>query len=212
MNKPADSTRAYDSPLRAQQVEQTRDKILEAFSEELAEAREEFSIPQVAKRAGVSTRTVYHHFPNRESQVEALADWIEKRVGPVEKYPATPEELSECCEKMNGRFAKHESLLRAQLAAGGMAKQVRARRRRGFTAAIDQCVKLTGASDQDARVVAALFKHLMGAPTAIALMDEQGLNREELNQILKWSVGLMVKSLQKGSGPYNVQNNRQEKP
>ena len=52
--------RAYESPLRAEQMEQTRLRILHAVTEVLADpTAEEVTIPLVARRARVSLRTVY---------------------------------------------------------------------------------------------------------------------------------------------------------
>ncbi len=72
-------TRVYRSELRTEQAERTRERILEALVEQLGEGNEDFSIPRVAERAGVSVRTVYHHFPNRDAQIEAVARWLDGR-------------------------------------------------------------------------------------------------------------------------------------
>jgi AcrR family transcriptional regulator len=55
----------------------TRNAILDALADVIAESGGlEFSIQQVADRAGVTHRTVYNHFPTRE----ALRDGLEERV------------------------------------------------------------------------------------------------------------------------------------
>jgi len=131
--------RAYDSPLRDEQAAGTRERILAALAAQLGEARDDFSIPNVAARAGVSLRTVYHHFPNRDSQVRAVADWIEQRLGAADE-PESPDQLPEYAARMYERFRGNESLVRAQLAPG-IAEHVRARRRSGRIAAIERCVR-----------------------------------------------------------------------
>jgi AcrR family transcriptional regulator len=194
------TTRAYDSPLRAEQAERTRDRILEAFAEQLAEARDDFSIPRVAERAGVSTRTVYHHFPNREAQIEALAAWIEKRAGETDPLPARPEELAGYVADRWARFLANQPILRAQLAPG-LATHVRARRRKRREMAIDECVAATGVSHEDTRVASALIKHLIGAHAGVQLLDTYGLDGDESLSVVQWAIELMVRALRRGDGP-----------
>ncbi len=193
------TVRAYVSPLRAAQTEQTRDAILEALAEQMAEAREEFSIPRVAKRAGVSTRTVYHHFPNREAQVEALAAWIERRLGPAEP-PQGLRDLPDFQERMCRRFQANEALVRAQLAAG-IASSVRARRRKAREAAIDGCVTGAGVTGADAKLLGAFLKNLIGAQSGIALLDRYGLSMEETIRVMRWAVRVVTEAIAKGDLP-----------
>jgi len=51
------STRPYESPLRAQQAERKRERILEALVAEFSEGGDDVAVARVAERAGVS-RTV----------------------------------------------------------------------------------------------------------------------------------------------------------
>src|SRR5260370_5138546 len=64
--------------------------ILAAFAAELARRDwADFSIPDVARAAGVSVRTVYHHFPNRDAQLEAVARWLDDQiVSGIERFLA----------------------------------------------------------------------------------------------------------------------------
>jgi AcrR family transcriptional regulator len=193
------TTRAYDSPLRAEQAVRTRERILEAFAEQMAEAGDEFSIPRVAKRAGVSLRTVYHHFPNREAQVEALAEWIERTTG-TDEGPRDVADLPAYAERRYAKFFEHEQLMRAQLAAG-IATRVRAHRKRRREAAIDECVRSTGVSREEAAVAAALIKHLISADAGVPLMDRYGLSGEQATVVARWAVELVVQALKRGKGP-----------
>ncbi|HEY8073771.1 MAG TPA: helix-turn-helix domain-containing protein [Labilithrix sp.] len=194
------TTRSYDSPLRAEQVERTREKILEAFAEQLAEGREELSIPRVAKRAGVATRTVYHHYPNREAQIEALAEWINRRAAPDEVLPTRLRDLPAFSQQRSETFFAHEALMRAQLAAG-IAVTVRARRRKKREEAIDAAVARARVSSADARAAGALVKHLISAKTGLALLDDYRLDRPTVTRTMRWAVELVVAALECGEGP-----------
>jgi AcrR family transcriptional regulator len=195
------TSRAYDSPLRQEQAQRTREKILEAFAQEMAAGREDFSIPRVAERAGVSTRTVYHHFPNREAQVEALAQWITRntRGGDV-AMPERLRDLPDYCERRTEMFFENEELMRAQLAAG-VAQTVRARRREKRDAAIAAAVGTAGLGREDTKVVAALMKHLISAQFGVPLKDVHGLSREEIIAVMRWLTELVVRAVEKGESP-----------
>src|SRR5215204_1675420 len=87
--------RPYDSPLRAEQMEQTRLRILGATTEVLADpASDEVTIPLVAKRAQVSLRTVYRHFATREALFDAWAEWVDERLRiHLHSYPDSAQQL-----------------------------------------------------------------------------------------------------------------------
>jgi len=78
------TARPYESPLRAEQLEQTRLRILKAMADVLAdEAVDEVTIPIVAMRARVSVRTVYRHFPTKEALFDAFGEWAEEHIVPA---------------------------------------------------------------------------------------------------------------------------------
>lgn len=67
---------------------ETRRAILEALAEIVVkQGGLDFSIQQVADRAGVTHRTVYNHFPTREALREGLADHVEARLAELNPGP-----------------------------------------------------------------------------------------------------------------------------
>ncbi len=89
------TTRPYESPLRAEQLEQTRLRILEAMADALADEEvEEVTVPLVAMRARVSVRTVYRHFPTKEALFDAFGEWAEEHLRlTLLSYPETLDEF-----------------------------------------------------------------------------------------------------------------------
>ena len=69
--------RKYELKQRAEQVEDTRRRIVEATSElHLERGPAATSIAEIARRAGVQRRTVYNHFPDDSALFEACsAHW-----------------------------------------------------------------------------------------------------------------------------------------
>lgn len=75
--------RAYESPLRKDQADATRARLVEAV---LAEAKEsgtgDVSMIAVARRAQVAAPTVYRHFPTRKELLEALHAHVNQMMPP----------------------------------------------------------------------------------------------------------------------------------
>lgn len=73
----AQQPRRYVLKARADAVEQTRRRILaEARAALFTLSFEEFTLPRVAERAGVTVQTVRNHFDSKEGLIEALTDAI----------------------------------------------------------------------------------------------------------------------------------------
>lgn len=70
-------TREYHSPLREQQAKRTRIQILDALVDLVSEqGAADLSIRDLAIRSGVSQRTVYRHFPDRQALLDGLVDHV----------------------------------------------------------------------------------------------------------------------------------------
>ena len=80
----AATARTYSSPLRAEQAEQTRDRIVQAAVDLLAEGDAgDLSMPDVAERAGVSVRTVYRSFATKDELLDGVIEWINDHIDQV---------------------------------------------------------------------------------------------------------------------------------
>lgn len=110
-------SRNYKSDLREAQAKATRDRILDALVEVLAEGVDVFSIPAVAERAGVSVGTVYRHFGDKAGLLKALIPHAGRRTGvEVESIPESMEEVDEIVHKVFRHFESTDDLMRAAFA------------------------------------------------------------------------------------------------
>lgn len=67
--------------LRDEYAAQTRQRIIEAFIALLEESEDgSISTSALAKKAGVSLRTVYRYFPSRDNLLAETADWLNTEV------------------------------------------------------------------------------------------------------------------------------------
>lgn len=113
------TSRKYESELRESQARATRDTILNAVVEVLAEGVDTLSIPAVAKRAGVSIGTVYRHFGDKAGLLKALVPYAGRRTG-VEVPESLPEnmtEVNEVVHKVFQHFEDTDDLARAAFAS-----------------------------------------------------------------------------------------------
>lgn len=112
------NSRKYHSELREAQAQATRDSILHALVEVLAEGVDTLSIPAVAKRAGVSVGTVYRHFGDKAGLLDALLPYAGRRTGlQVESIPETMDEFDAVMRRVFQHFEDTDDLTRAAFAS-----------------------------------------------------------------------------------------------
>ena len=90
--------RKYRQKRRAEQVEDTRQQIVEAamlLHEKLGPAQT--PITAIAEQAGVQRLTVYRHFPDEESLIQACSShWLALHPPPQDSWSAEKEPLERC--------------------------------------------------------------------------------------------------------------------
>jgi AcrR family transcriptional regulator len=120
------SRRSYSSPLRDEQAEETRIRILEALVRTMARGVADLTIPAVAEEAGVSVPTVYRHFGTKRELLDALGPYV------IEKTHLMPEsplpdlgELRDLARDVYRRHSEMDLTLRAAMASelGGVIRR-----------------------------------------------------------------------------------------
>jgi AcrR family transcriptional regulator len=82
------------SRLRQEHAEQTRDLIIEGLIRTMANGAVTWSIPEVAREAGVSIPTVYRYFRTKQELVEGLSTYVVRKAGIANMQPPrSPQEL-----------------------------------------------------------------------------------------------------------------------
>src|SRR5688500_13075920 len=95
----------YRSRLRRRQKQDTREAILDATIDVLAEGVAELSMPAVARRAGVSVPTVYRHFASKRALLAAVARHVERQTGAgAVPRPADPAALAASTRELFARL------------------------------------------------------------------------------------------------------------
>src|SRR5918994_1803721 len=102
------------SSLREQQAQLTRELILRAVAELLeGDDPDEISVPEVARHAGVSLRTVYRYCPPGGELFAAAGEWIGEHLFGDAPFEQTAGELGDVFKRVCERFDESPRLVRA---------------------------------------------------------------------------------------------------
>ena len=200
--KEARVTATYQSSLRAEQKEATRQRILDAAGR-LMEDRglEEFSFASIAKEAGVKERTVYRHFPTKTALIESLCEWFQKRIH-YGDFAHTEAELLAKPQQIFPGFAANERLARALWSsAQGRAFRLSnvEERKDGIKAAIADAVR--GLPPRQTRWVAAAIHALLSSATWQSMKDYWNLSGEEAGKASSMAMELILNAVRADVAP-----------
>jgi len=183
--------------LRQRHVEQTREVILGALTEQLAkEGFSDFDIPSLARRAGVSVRTIYRHFGSRDALLEALALWVDEQVGGFPPRPMTVDEVVALPMSLFPAFDEHETIIRAQTATD-QGRAVRARGRRQHLDMYQEALREVTAPlpPSEAASAVAVITYLLSSQAWRTLREEHGMDGEESGRVVSWAVRTLLEDL-----------------
>jgi AcrR family transcriptional regulator len=191
-------TRTYESPLREEQLEQTRERILEATARVLAANDGTLSIPAVAREAAVSVPTVYRHFGTKEDLITSLGELFFDRFRLADRRPpADLGELRAFLVEQAAEYAKAEPMLRALATteAGRKARQELAPRRKQVIGAGLEPL-LDGVSDDDRRRVRDVYLLLTSSGGYRAGRELLAYSDEQLADMIVWVVERLARGSQ----------------
>jgi AcrR family transcriptional regulator len=179
---------AYDSPLRREQAEQTRSRIVFAAVELIVGGVEGLTMQAAAKAAGVALRTVFRHFPTRDELLDATWQALQVRMGDTPDLQ-TLDALTEFVPELFGRYAAMEDQIRGAMFAQTF---VSSRKRLGS----DRARKMRTAviaqfegGDERSRAMAAAAAYTLTVPlVSIVLKEAFGLSSAEAGRASAWAI------------------------
>lgn len=192
------NSRSYASPLRRHQTEVTRDRILEAVAAIISEGRIlDFSVKEVADRAGVSYASVYRHFPTRESLLEAIYEAASEIM--AQSFPFAPRSLDEI-PAMAGKtvavFEEKATIVQAftmALSANDVQPQSRRERDQQYQQMVAESAPHL--DPEVARQFAAIICHLYSSLTWATLKQRFGLSAEGTAEAITWALQTLIRDL-----------------
>lgn len=182
--------------LRDKLAERTRELIVEAMADALgADGPFEFSVFEIARRAGVSPRTIYRHFPTREDMFAALNELVDARVG-FRGYPRRAADIVALVAKLFPAFDVHEDLVRAQMQTpAGQSMRAHGRRARAdaMRAAVD--AQAPDRSAEERAALAAACHCLLSADAWWRMRTDFGLDGERSGEAAAWALQVLFDAM-----------------
>jgi AcrR family transcriptional regulator len=184
---------AYESPLREEQREATRKRILDAAGA-LMEDRglQQFSYAALAEQAGVTERTVYRHFPSKDTLFQGLWEWYAERTRFGAIAQSEKDLLAQPLRTFPA-FEENEQLCRA-LWLSPQGRDFRLGnvedRKAGIKAAIAEATR--GLPPREAKWIAAIAHLLVSGNALWTMKDYWGLSGEEAGKASAMALGMLL--------------------
>jgi AcrR family transcriptional regulator len=178
----------YDSPLRREQAEQTRARIVEAARLLVVSGVEGLTMQQAAKEAGVALRTVFRHFPTREDLLDAVWQAMNRQMGETPDLDSL-DELTQFVPELFGRYEAVEGQIRGAM----FASTFESSRRRLGSGRAQKMRKAVAAQfvggDERSRAMAAAAAYTLTIPlVSIPLKEAYGLSTPEAARAVAWAI------------------------
>jgi len=187
-----------ETSLRQRHADLTRELILRTVAELLEEgSASDLSVPDVARRSGVSLRTVYRHFPTREDLLGAAGEWIGVNI----LRATIPEVIAEVPQVYAGNAAlwdEHPNLVEAMALTRG-ANSVRSIRRRERLEKLREALRevTDGLPEDEAQRAFAVFAYLNSMLAWVTMREEAGLDGKQVGAAVAWAMQVLIDDLRR---------------
>lgn len=195
-------TSNYVSPLRQQQKEATRQRILDAAGRLMADrGLEDLSFTAIAKEAGIRERTVYRHFASKSVLLEGLWGWYQQRInyGPIAE---TEQDLLEKPLRTFVGFESNDKLTRA-LWSSRQGRDFRLsnveERKAGIKKAIAAATR--GLPSRQAKWLAAAIHVLYSGAAWSTMKDYWGLSGPDAGRASAFAIELLLNAARHNVAP-----------
>jgi AcrR family transcriptional regulator len=198
-------TRTYNSRLRQEQTEATRERILSAMAQLMeAEGRAEAVTNRaVAAQAGVTEVTVYRHFPNRELLLGELWAYMNRRNGVTVGMPESAQDIADKLPALYATFDAAPAHIVASITSPqgrAMRESLNETRQAAFRAAVEEAAPGLAPAEQDK--AAAVLQLLYSAYGWVSLREQWGITGAPASDAAAWAVETLLADLrQRGGAP-----------
>ncbi|HEU0236739.1 MAG TPA: TetR/AcrR family transcriptional regulator [Candidatus Limnocylindrales bacterium] len=193
--------RLYESRLRTEQSQATRERILEALIRTMAKGVATLSVPDVAREAQVSIPTVYRHFGTKAGLIAALGPYVGTKAGlmPAD-LPHTVDEIGDAVLEVFRHLEAMDGTLRAAMASelGQEARQAAMPARRATHREVMRR-SAPEVTDADLERLTDLSVALMSSGAYRVYRDFIGLSVEDAADRAAWALQTLVRGARAGS-------------
>lgn len=197
--------RTYNSRLRQEQAEATRERILAAMADLLqTEGRVELVTNRaVAAAAGVTEVTVYRHFPSRDLLLRGLWEWLNRRNGVTVGMPESADDIIAKLPALYATFDAAPAHIVASLTSQQgreMRESLNEPRRAAFLSAVAEAAPDLPAAEQDK--AAAMLQLIYSAYGWISLREQWDVTGERAADAAAWALETLLNDLRRrGAAP-----------
>ena len=193
-----------------------RETMLQAAADLIAEnGIEALSIGDVAERAGVSKRTLYNYFENREALFADLSRWSEELTLKHGGYlmPEGLDQLPTMVQAVWRTWALQGTVFQAviQIDAASYPSGISDARRRRQSAITKSVRDIRPDLEHDrANEISALIHSISSAPVFQRLTSKEGLDVDTAGSLVGWAIAAVHAALKRGEDPFSVRNHTTE--
>jgi AcrR family transcriptional regulator len=202
---PARTTnKPYVSTLRDRQVAQTREFILDAVTTLLADRRaDEVTTRDIAATAGVSERTVYRHFPDRDSLLEGLSRRLTALDGTRPAFAESGlDDLAPMARRLMELLDAHAMAARAEAVFNADPRHFAAGTQANTRELRDMLAReFPRLGERDHVRIAAVLRCLVSSQAWLRMREEFGLSGAESGAVVGWVIDTIVREVRAGNIP-----------
>lgn len=180
---------------RTSQLERTHSAIVGAAAEFLFNESdpEEFTMQAVADRAGVSHRTLYRHFEDRQSLIDAVGRHLEAQMESTVEQATDFDGWVESLEAVIAFGVTHREMLRRATMLGLATGTWRSDRDRHYWRLFRD--RFPHLDDATARQDFVMLRHALGAANVVTVGERFGLSPDELTAAMERAVRALVEAI-----------------
>ncbi len=198
------TSKPYASALRDRQMAQTREFILDAVTTLVGDRRvDEVTTRDIAAAAGVSERTVYRHFPDRDAMLGGLSQRLNHLDGVKPTFGfGTLDDIAPTCRRLmevldrNYVAARAEAVFNADPRRFAADTQANTREMREILAK-----GLPELDEREQLRIAAVIRCLVSTQAWLRMREEFGVPGTESGPVVAWVIDTIIRELRSGNTP-----------
>ena len=183
------------SLLRSKLYETTRNVIVDALVAQLLDTGAmDLTYFALARRSGVSVRTIYRHFPTRDDLLDELARRV-NAVMNLKEYPKSREATVSLVRTLHLIFERNAPIIAALIQTGGRLR-AKARKKRADVVQDVFAAAMPNLIGERRRAAAGIINVLLSSSTWARLRDEVGLDGTQSGDITAWAIDTLWRALE----------------
>lgn len=177
-----------------------REVIFEAVADGFAESGADFTVQDIADRAGVSYRTIYRYFPTREELLAEFVSWLEQTVD--HRRIVAADDIAAALRHNYRQLEANADTVVPVIKLGiatGLYNEHSVDRSQQIVSALEQ--EVAHLPPDIAKAVAWTIRQLGSYQTWMRLRDEAGITGDCSGAAVAWAVETLLAALRDGGGP-----------